>query len=223
MSNIALFDADGTLHSGFSIFPLYDAFTDEGIVSVADNNRLKEVLDTYNSGESEYHVFAKDTLLVAADSIKGQKLSVAISLAGMFFSNPDFPWYGYVSPLMQEIESTNTEAVLVTAEPQFIAEGITRALPFSKFFSSEFGVDEDGVLLGNVMTVLGSTQKGAISKDLTANAGISFGFGDSEGDIGMLEIVDTAVCINPTDELRNIAMTSNWNIAEDPELPINVF
>ena len=92
----------------------------------------------------------------------------------------------------------------------------------NRLFSSRFGVELDGRFDGSVSSVLGSKQKGEITQGLAAHSSRSFAFGDSEGDIGMLELVDEAICIKPTPELRSHAMEQGWTIIDDPHQPLEV-
>jgi phosphoserine phosphatase len=220
MAGLAIFDADGTLHKGFSIFPLYEAFADDGFITLQESTRLQEVFDTYDSGESDYHTYVVDTLRVAAEVLKGRRLSTADRISELFFKNPDFAWFGYVKPILSEITAAGVETILLTAEPQFIASGITAALAFDRRHSSTFGIENDGTFGGNVLSALGSQKKGELTQNLIAGKYRSFGFGDSEGDIGTLELVDKAICIQPTDGLRSHALLKNWTIVDNPEQPL---
>lgn len=218
MSNIAIFDADGTLHESFSIFPLYEVFAIEGYIPESGSERVQEVYEQYTNKDIDYSTFVVDTLRVAADVLKGRELRTANSVAEVFFNSPEFKWFGYVEPLMGEISKSGIRSILLTAEPQFIATGISSALDFKNNYSSKFGVGKDGKFIGNVETALGSSQKGQITRQLVTETSTSLAFGDSEGDIGMLELVDTAVCVQPTEGLRRHAMIRGWKIIDEPDV-----
>ena len=86
MAQVALFDADRTLHEDFSIFPLYEVFAAEGLVASEDSSRLQEIFAQYNNGETEYHDFAMNTLNVAAWALRGREEATATRVADLFFS-----------------------------------------------------------------------------------------------------------------------------------------
>jgi len=215
MSRIIVFDADGTLYEGFSIFPLYEAFADEGFIPRSSNDILQDVLHQYSDKYIDYNEFVVNTLIVASDVLKGRQLAVANRISELFFSDPEFSWFGFVKPLIIETNSLDVETALLTAEPQFIASSISNTLGFDECHSSQFTTD-DGTFTGNVSSSLGSSRKGTVTRQLIIDKTKSWAFGDSEGDIGMLELVDTAVCVSPTDTLRSRAVSESWIIVEDP-------
>ena len=46
----------------------------------------------------------------------------------------------------------------------------------------------------------------------------SFAFGDSEGDIGMLETVQHPICVNASSGLQKVASEKGWNIKKPEEV-----
>lgn len=213
MSELVLFDADGTLHDGFSIFPLYDKFAQAGLVDAADNAKLTEVYAAYNEGDLEYKAFATQTLELAAMALRGKPVQQTSSISEGFFKNPRFAWYDYVRPTLIRAAKANASTVLLTAEPQFIAGSIQRALRLTASQGSVFGFEDYGrVFSGEVVHVLGSAEKGEITGRLVGNIPKSIAFGDSEGDIGMLEQVDRAICISPTPQLAQHAAAKGWEV-----------
>lgn len=219
MSEIALFDADGTLHADFSIFPLFRAFADEKFIPAAASLQLDEVYESYQSGQLGYHDFAVKTLEVAADAVAGRRVVPAEAISAAFFTADSFAWFNYVAPLFEKLQQRGVEPILVTAEPQFIAKGIARAVPFRKTLSTHFG-EEDGRFTGQIIDVLGSTRKAELVLPDMQSSEYSFAFGDSEGDMAMLQAADQAVCIQPTPGLRTEAEQHNWIVIDNPDVPL---
>lgn len=222
MKQIVLFDANGTLHNDFSIFPLFETFATEGYIPKHDSERLQEIHDRYIDGSIGFRTFVVDTLQAAAQTLTGRQESVASRIAELFFAYEDFNWFGYVKPTLLEIDKAQAQSVLITAAPQFAATSIAAALGMYRAFGSRFAVENDGTFAGNVLSVLGSSQKGTLTKELIKDVSYSAAFGDSEGDIGMLELVDQAVCISPTDRLRTHAVQHGWEIVTDPDAPLDI-
>lgn len=214
-------DGDGTVLNGFAIHPIYEVFADEGLVKPHEPEKLWEVHAELEEGKIDFPTFVKDTLCIAAAAVRGQQLSQASAISREFFASSNFDWFGYVEPLLTEAKDSQVDMILITAEPQFIAGGIASALRMSDCYSSRFVIDS-GIFTGEVKDrdILNSDQKGDITKDLISGTDQSFAFGDSEGDIGMLELVDNPYCIKPTATLRAHALTQNWPIIEDPSQPL---
>lgn len=214
MAAVAAFDADETLFEGFSLFPMYQALADDGFITPADNARVQEVFAQYTAGEVDYRRFVVDTLHTAALAVKGRRETAAEYLARDFYSG--YPWYGYVLPTLDELRRTDHDVALITAEPGFIATGIADALGIQKSFSTLFGLEPDGTFDGQVVLPLGSDQKQEVVRNLDQHGSLAYAFGDSEGDIGMLEHAATAYCILPTPGLRAIAEAKGWHIVTEP-------
>ena len=216
MNRAALFDADGTLFEGYSIFPFFDALEADASISAADNARQQEVLQEFVAGETEYRDFVVASLRVSADILAGHREKALEETAREMFDG--YEYFGYVDPLFDELNDAGVGRVLVTAEPQFIARGLASAKGFETQHSSHFPSDQDGVVVGVVGQTLSSTLKGQIATMFET----AYAFGDSDGDIGMLERADQAVAIVPNDALREHAESEGWLIVDDPRKPLNL-
>ena len=88
----------------------------------------------------------------------------------------------------------------------------------SGIYSSHFEVKDD-VFTGNVDKILWHRDdKHKIIQSIMEHHDNtdSFAFGDSEGDIEMLNSVTYAICINPSDGLREVAIERGWHVC-DPD------
>jgi HAD superfamily phosphoserine phosphatase-like hydrolase len=226
MTNIALFDADGTLHEGYVIFPVYNAFAAEGLVEKSDNQQLQEVLKRYEAGELDFGTFVTDTLHTAARIIRGQRLEFAEKITEMYFQDANTEWFGYVEPTMRGIREAGATAMIVTAAPQFIAKGIAQAHGLSLFESTHFSVSRsDSTFTGRLPEnqIVGTSRKGRVPLLLRKSYDHITAFGDSEGDIEMLKQSHRPIAVVPQESLRIYAQSSGMEIIEDPSLPINHF
>lgn len=91
-------------------------------------------------------------------------------------------------------------------------------------FASKYGFDEwigqkwergDEFFTGN--SIKTHTNKDSIVKDIVKRNNLTFegsyAVGDSNGDVGMLEIVDNPIAFNPTAELYQKAVEHGWTVA----------
>jgi HAD superfamily phosphoserine phosphatase-like hydrolase len=212
----AFFDADGTLYEGFCIFPIYDALAKEGVILNSNNEKMQNVLYTYAAGEIDYATFVGNTLAVGAESLDGSSVEEAAEVAAGFFTSNSHHWYSYVRPLIERLKFADFKIVLITAEPDFIAQGIVRALDLTSSSSSKFDFS-DGIFNGTVHLALGKSEKAKVVDSLLTTSSYSIGFGDSEGDIGMLEMVDQAFCVKPSKKLEEVAKRVGWTIIDEPD------
>lgn len=225
MAGVAFFDIDYTLCKGFTIFPLYEAYANEGFIDPTKAAELQDVLHAYEAGESEYHPFVLRTLQLGAEIVRGKRADIATKLASEFFGS-DSKWYGYVEPTLNELRARGVALDIVTAEPQFIGEGARNALGMDQAFSSRYAVDASGAFTGEVEGALGSQQKRAAITGRLAEHGTDdvYGFGDSDGDIDMLMAASegNSFCITPSPKLREMAEQKGWNIIDNPDTGLSV-
>jgi HAD superfamily phosphoserine phosphatase-like hydrolase len=230
MAGVALFDVDGTLHEGYSIFPIYQAFADENFITNADNNRFQEILEMRNEGEISYNRFVNTTLFTGAEILKDKRVKIAQHITNIVLSDPEYEWFGYVEPTLQELKNYEVDAALITSAPEFIANGISKVLGIRFSINSVFGQSggiKDPRYDGTAVMVINQRRKGVFAEFVMEHRqanrpGLSYAFGDSEGDIRMLESVDKPICIKPTDKLLAYAVLNNWQIIEDPDQPFRL-
>jgi phosphoserine phosphatase len=216
---VVLFDADGTLYEGFSIFPLYDAFEAENFVTTTENESVQELRLQYKDEVIDYPTLVKNTLVQSAATLKGKKEADANRISDEFFRDPNFPWFGYVKPIMKELVGVKAKLSVITAEPQFIARGIANALNMDGRRSSQFGADS-GRYRGDLIVALNQKRKGDITEMIVRGCSRSTAFGDSEGDLEMLRQVNRAVCVKPSEAVRVEAENRRWKVLDNPDNPI---
>lgn len=212
---LALFDMDKTMFNGMSYFPLLDAQVDAGLVSAAVSNRAHDSLDRYKQSSLGYEDLVRDLIDVYAEGLAGKPVDeVAQSTDEFFRTTPDF--FGYVAPTIREL-SRSHEVVLVTGSTQFTASAVAKVFGVKQFCSTIIGTGNT-LVNGQVDSYLATRQeKREAIHHLTRDHPVanSLAFGDSEGDIEMLQAVQHAICIDPTPGLREAANENGWLIVSD--------
>ena len=222
MNGLVFSDIDRTITPEFTLFPVYDALAADGFIEKVANERVQDTYRAFEAREIDYRTFMTDALEMAAEAIKGRGSFQAKQLVSEYVSGT-LGFYLWVPKTFDDARGSFGEVVLVTGEPDFIAEPIARRFGAS-YFSTQFGMDTDGTYTGDVVVALGSAQKASRVKQRIAQAQherIVYVFGDSAGDIGMLDLASTpgnAFCIRPDDELRAHARTNAMTIVDDPNV-----
>lgn len=218
MVEVAAFsDIDGTMLPGFIIFPVIRTLTDDGIIDARDNEIIQEIFEKHTAGKIDYASFVMGTLEAFNTALKGKKDSHIQGALDEHIAEIElYPW---VHPTFEAIQSVG-KLTVVSAEPGVITRAVARLFN-AEYVSSELDQDANGHYTGAPFRALGSSQKGqAVSQDITASRPRRVaGFGDSAGDVGMLELanpVEDAFCITPDAELRAIATRTGMTIIDDP-------
>ncbi len=222
MNGLVFSDIDRTITPEFTLFPVYDALAADGFIENVANEKVQDTRRSFEAGEIDYPTFMVSALDMAAEAIKGRGSFQAKQLVSEYVSGT-LGFYLWVPKTFDDARGKFGEIILVTGEPDFIAEPIARRFGAS-YFSTQLGIDNDGTYNGDVVVALGSAQKASrVSQRIekAQHERIVYAFGDSVGDIGMLDLASTpgnAFCIRPDDELRAHAQANAMTIVDDPNV-----
>jgi putative phosphoserine phosphatase / 1-acylglycerol-3-phosphate O-acyltransferase len=207
---IAFFDIDNTLYKGHSSFEFTRQNYSDGLLPFKTLTKLMFIGTQYKNGSLAYEDFMRAGLDAYAEGLRGKPYKQLLAAAETFYAQSD-RFFPYVTPLFAELQKTY-QIVLVTGETQFMAAGVAKRLGVNHVLSSEYEVHE-GLFTGRVARYLAHREDkmAAIEGEFSANDREgSLAVGDSEGDIGMLELASKAYCIDPTPGLRKLAGERGW-------------
>lgn len=211
---IALFDIDDTIYNGGIIFPLMESQADSGLLSKESVDTVNEHRNAYKRGDIAYEEQSKGVVISWAEGLQGVSYEVVLRHAEEFIKKDYDKFYTYTPDLLALLKETH-DAVIITNEPQFVAEIVLSLFGFASYSSTTFEVKE-GLLTGTV-SHFNSTQhdKGqSVQKVLEGyTTTSSFAFGDSISDLQMFEAVENPVCVNASPELHAIATSREWILA----------
>lgn len=98
-----------------------------------------------------------------------------------------------------------SSSFFISGSPNFLVKHIAKKYGVTDYRGTIYCLDEDDVFTGNFIKMWDSKSKLSMMTQFDKMYGIDFGksyaYGDTNGDISMLERVGTAVAINPTNTL----------------------
>lgn len=202
----ACFDIDGTLAKGMLFVPLMKSEYESGFLGNDSFQNIQELLGKYKSGEITYEA-AVDSLLVAhAEGLKGASYEAVRTHAETFLREDERHLFRGFGRVAIDLLRADQQLLVVTAEPQYLADAVGSLFGMNGYISSEYGVVQD-VFTGAVTKSLAHR---SAKLEALRSYDVSYAFGDSEGDIDMLEQADQPFCISPTPGLRDEAEARNW-------------
>lgn len=209
MKKIALFDLDRTIYNTHSFFELVEYVIKQGRVKQETWEDIQNLLKEYKLGNATYSDTANKLLVTFAKDLDGQEYDTLYSDVCDFFTNNKQNFYPYFEKILPTLH-IDYDVFIITTNAQYVAQAVVDLFGLEGFIASEFEVVES-VFTGKV------TKSLANGKSMVSNLLEKYGkedsiaCGDSENDIGMLELVDHPVCINPTDELKEFADKEGWD------------
>lgn len=217
---IALYDIDGTSYKGLLILDLARYQLEKGTLPQSSFDNIERDIGLYRQKQLRYEVMAQNVLEYWAEGLKGKNVSTIEEETRNFFkTSAGNKFLPFVQESINLFRQTH-DSYFVTAEPQFVAQEVSIIHQVTGFISTTFEI-KDGLFTGKIASSLAKREdKGNKIKQLmqTRLHEESVAFGDSDGDIEMLEGVEYPICVNPNDELRKTATEKNWTIKKPEEV-----
>jgi phosphoserine phosphatase len=211
---IALFDIDKTVYDGYVILPLAEYFFEKSIIKKEVVDSLFQVLHLYKSKQVDYEASCENFNAYLASGLRNHSPDSIMNLTKAFLEtqkgNKFFP---FAKPLIELLKETH-DIYFVTGEVQCVGKAVADFFCVSGYLSSEMEVIK-GEFTGNISRSLTNREgkRDAIEHLFNAHPyKNSLGFGDSEGDIELLDKVMYSFCINATEELQKVAISKGWSI-----------
>jgi putative phosphoserine phosphatase/1-acylglycerol-3-phosphate O-acyltransferase len=220
--NCAFFDVDGTLLAGYIIgsFPGYLA--DKGFIDAKYPNEVHRIISNYGKGNIEYKEAAETVANLYALALKGKQESQTKNWARDFMEDylPEH-LFSYSKQLVLHMRTLVDITIAVSGSPKVTIEEI-QSLGFDNLYGSLFEIEE-GVYTGKVVAnlILGEEKAKIvqnISKELNIDLSRSIGFGDTDQDEFVLNLVGLPIAVNPNKKLRQICKFRNWLVLEKEDL-----
>jgi len=126
--------------------------------------------------------------------------------------------YAEALELFDDHHAAGREVIIVSSSPAEVVEPLAEFLGADRAIATRPEVDADGNYTGELEFYAYGASKAVAIRELAAREGVdldgSYAYSDSITDIPMLETVGHPVAVNPDRELREIAMSRDWQILE---------
>lgn len=214
MKKLALFDIDGTvLPTGFGIFYIVENLIQSNLFSKKHFQKMLELKNKYKTGLIPFSSFSPQVMRVIAEGLKDQSYLEIDFLSKKHLSTLSRKFYPYVTKVIKKLKNSH-DIYFITANTQFYAGFFTDYYQATGYKASILEVEDDkftGKISGPNFHP--KHKKQAIKELINKyGKGGSIAFGDAETDKLMLSEVETAICINPTLPLKEIAEKKGWVI-----------
>lgn len=212
---IVCYDIDGTLTTGMIFIPLIQSEYADSLIDDSTYESIAQTLSLYKAGSIAYEDAVQQLIEKHARGLVGKSVADLMTHSESFLRKSPALFRAFGHEVIALLQS-NSLQFAVTAEPQYIANAVANHLGLDGAYSTTYEVD-NGKFTGRVKQSLAHRSAKA---ELLSHYDIFCAFGDSEGDIDMLENAQHAYCVNPTDGLRERALLHTWKIYDGNDLSI---
>lgn len=213
---VAVFDIDGTIFRSSLLIELVEAFIANGLFPASARTLYKREQQLWLDRKGTYEDYINKVVAVFRTKLKGVRYSDFESVAEAVIDVKRDRVYRFTRDLVKELKRKGYFLLGISHSPKLILEPFCKSLGFHKVygFMYELGPDdrftgdvEELHLMGNKALIL----KRALDKEpITLER--SVGVGDTESDIGFLEMVARPICFNPNDRLYKYGKRMQWEV-----------
>jgi HAD superfamily hydrolase (TIGR01490 family) len=213
---VAVFDIDGTVFRSSLLIELVERLVAKGLFPEDARKNYETAEEAWLNRNGEYEPFIKKVVESFAKYAKGLPYAEVADVAGEIIETKKGRTYRYTRDLIQELKKDGHYILGISHSPKFIVDGFGYELGFDKTYGTFYetgasnrftGVIEDEHIIMNKGAIL---QRAIEKNNLTLHG--SYGVGDTESDISMLDLVETPIAFNPNRLLYRHAKKHDWKV-----------
>lgn len=214
MRSIAIFDVDGTIFRSSLAIELFKVLVKKGVFEANFMKKVSRSEEKWMNRQGHYDDFVADVVEAYQKAIIGKKRDDIVEASRKVISTQKYRTYRYTHSLLQKIRGGYT-TIGISGSPLEVLLEYNKLLKFDKLYGWEFGIDEKGRYTDVILHVPPKYKKELIVR-YVQNHGLSFkgsiGVGDTESDVGFLELVQNPIAFNPNSNLAEIAKKKGWKV-----------
>lgn len=216
MKKLAFFDFDGTLSRGYISMAFMDRLHESGFYSDGVYKEQMRIFEQHKTGEMNYDEWCLRWGELWAEGLRGKRESELRKHAEEFFDSYKANIYPASYDLVKLFRENSYRAIMVSVGSYDVISLAAKDLWIKEVYATQLEA-KDGIYTGRLKTRLHTpTGKEEVLKGFAKRHSLkgSFAFGDSVSDKKMLELVENAVALNPSEELEKLASIKGWKILD---------
>lgn len=214
MQKLAIFDIDGTIFRGSLTISLVERLIRDEIFPPEARNFYVQSRKKWVEREGDYDAYINSLVKAFMQNIKGARYEDVIRAAEAVVKEEKGFVYRYTRDLADSLKKKGYYMLAVSHSPKTIVELFGKALGFTKVYGMLYEIGATDRFTGEIIDLHLIANKANIVKRVIEKEGLSFkgsvGVGDTESDIGFLELVEKPICFNPNKKLYQHARRMKW-------------
>jgi HAD superfamily hydrolase (TIGR01490 family) len=210
MTVAAFFDIDGTLYREGLITELFKKLIKYEIIEMDKwYSEVRPEYENWDKRQGNYDSYLLKMVEIFIQSVKGLHRIQLEFIAKNIISQKGDRVYTFTRDKILWHKEQGHKVITVSGSPMELIVEMAAKYGFDDYIGTIYKMDENETYTGEVIPMWDSESKkkaieGFIKKyDIELDK--SYAYGDSSGDIAMLEMVEYPTCVNPTKELVTIA------------------
>lgn len=213
---VAVFDIDGTVFRSSLLVELVEELVHRGIMPEEVKKVYARQEEEWQNRRAGYEAYIKKLVHAFEKYSKGLHYGEVADVAGEIIESKKDRVYRYTRDLIEELKGKGYFMLAVSRSPKFIVDGFAYELGFHKSYGIFYATGPSDRFTGEIEDEHLIMNKGAVLTRVIEKHGLtlhgSVGVGDTESDISMLDLVETAIAFNPNRLLYRHAKQKGWKV-----------
>ena len=199
----AFFDIDGTIFRNSLLTEHFKKLIKYDLLDFSEyDRRVKEAFKLWDERVGNYDNYLGDLTGTYVDAIKGLPTKYNDFVADKVVELKGNKVYAYTRKMIKWHKAQGHLVIFISGSPDFLVSRMAKKWNADDFCGSTYHTDKSGILTGEISPMW-------VSK--------SYAYGDTHGDITMLQLVGNPKAINPSLELLN-SIKSDEELASKTEI-----
>lgn len=212
-AKLAIFDIDGTIFRSSLLIELNWTLMKEGVFPRAVKKELDESYFNWIDRKGSYEDYINDVIDVYNRRVVGKRVADVKRVARKVVEKQKDRVYVYTRELIKKVRKDHV-MVAISGSPLVIVTAFNKYYDFD-YLMATTRVVKDGRYTAEFEDIPAQDKKERVLA-FCAEEGFglkgSIGLGDTEADIGFLELVDRPICFNPNMNLYRKAKKERWKV-----------
>lgn len=213
---VAAFDIDGTVFRSSLLIELVEHLIDKGVFPQSAREAYEAERRLWLDRKGDYEAYIGKVVQVFARQLKGVPFATVADAAGEVIEEKRDRVYRYTRDLIKKLKREGYFLLAISHSPKFIADGFGYETGFDKVYGTFYATGASGNFTGEIEDADLISNKAAILTRAVRKEGLTFkrsvAIGDTESDIGMLEMAERPIAFNPNRKLYDHAKRRHWPI-----------
>ena len=214
MRPVAIFDIDGTIFRSSLVIELLKKLVARRVFHAGVLASIKKSEQKWLNRQGYYDDYIDDVVGAYRKAVVGRKRTDIVAAARQMLKEQKFRTYRFSRRLLEKVRNKYF-TIGISGSPLEVVSEYNKFLGFRKIYGTEIGIDERGRYTDKVLHEPPRYKREVIMR-YVKNHGLSLrgsiGIGDTESDVGFLELVSKPIVFNPNVKLAEAAKKKNWTI-----------
>lgn len=213
-TKIAVFDIDGTIFRSSLVIELTQALIKYGIFPPIAEKEIENSFYRWKNRRGSYENYINQVVNVFSRRVKRCFQKDIVTTSRLVIKEQKNAVYVYTRELIKKMKKEGYLLLAVSGSPIEIVKIFGRSWHFDYVLGTVFET-KNGFYTGAVLSLPSVNKKETLlnfAKEHKLSLKNSIGVGDTESDIGFLEIVKKPICFNPNRKLYLAAKKQRWPV-----------